>query len=169
MRVEGTGGRLRPGPVGLDVRLSGTTSRFLLPLVAFLLVGKHLEARARHRATDALETLLALAPPVAVKLDAKGQESLVLTGMLQPGDRVKVTPGSAVLISPATRWSSFRVSALTVARSTRFPATAARTCVAASMSAGEGAGCAGAEGEALAGEGAFWALEVLDTGLPIPG
>ncbi|HOD33436.1 MAG TPA: cation transporter, partial [Holophaga sp.] len=35
-------------------------------LVAFLLVGKHLEARARHRATDALETLLALAPPVAV-------------------------------------------------------------------------------------------------------
>ncbi len=65
-------------------------------LVAFLLVGKHLEARARHRATDALETLLAMAPPVAVKLDAKGQESLVLTGMLQPGDRVKVTPGSAI-------------------------------------------------------------------------
>ncbi len=34
LTVEGTGGRLRPGPVGLDVRLSGTTSRFLLPLVA---------------------------------------------------------------------------------------------------------------------------------------
>ena len=65
-------------------------------LVAFLLVGKHLEARAKHRATDALEALLALAPPVALKLDAKGQESLVLTGMLQPGDRVKVTPGSAI-------------------------------------------------------------------------
>jgi 3-phosphoshikimate 1-carboxyvinyltransferase len=32
--VTGTGGRLRPGPVSVDVRLSGTTSRFLLPVVA---------------------------------------------------------------------------------------------------------------------------------------
>jgi 3-phosphoshikimate 1-carboxyvinyltransferase len=34
LRVAGTGGRLRPGPVTLDVRQSGTTSRFLLPVVA---------------------------------------------------------------------------------------------------------------------------------------
>jgi 3-phosphoshikimate 1-carboxyvinyltransferase len=34
LRVTGTGGRLRPGPVTLDVRQSGTTSRFLLPVVA---------------------------------------------------------------------------------------------------------------------------------------
>jgi 3-phosphoshikimate 1-carboxyvinyltransferase len=34
LRVAGTGGRLMPGPVTLDVRLSGTTSRFLLPVVA---------------------------------------------------------------------------------------------------------------------------------------
>ena len=32
--VAGTGGRLRPGPLALDMRLSGTTSRFLLPVVA---------------------------------------------------------------------------------------------------------------------------------------
>ena len=32
--VRGTGGRLRPGPATLDMRLSGTTSRFLLPVVA---------------------------------------------------------------------------------------------------------------------------------------
>jgi 3-phosphoshikimate 1-carboxyvinyltransferase len=32
--VTGTAGRLRPGPVALDLRLSGTTSRFLLPVVA---------------------------------------------------------------------------------------------------------------------------------------
>ena len=32
--VTGTGGRLRPGPLELDMRLSGTTSRFLLPVVA---------------------------------------------------------------------------------------------------------------------------------------
>jgi 3-phosphoshikimate 1-carboxyvinyltransferase len=34
MEVLGTGGDLRPGPVSVDVRLSGTTSRFLLPVVA---------------------------------------------------------------------------------------------------------------------------------------
>lgn len=34
MEVLGTGGALRPGPVTVDVRLSGTTSRFLLPVVA---------------------------------------------------------------------------------------------------------------------------------------
>jgi 3-phosphoshikimate 1-carboxyvinyltransferase len=32
--VTGTGGRLAPGPRELDMRLSGTTSRFLLPVVA---------------------------------------------------------------------------------------------------------------------------------------
>jgi 3-phosphoshikimate 1-carboxyvinyltransferase len=34
LRIAGTGGRLRAGPVALDMRLSGTTSRFLLPVVA---------------------------------------------------------------------------------------------------------------------------------------
>jgi 3-phosphoshikimate 1-carboxyvinyltransferase len=34
LAVTGTGGRLRPGPLVLDVRLSGTASRFLLPVVA---------------------------------------------------------------------------------------------------------------------------------------
>ncbi|HEX6569712.1 MAG TPA: hypothetical protein VF015_11115, partial [Acidimicrobiales bacterium] len=34
LTVTGTGGRLRPGPVALDMRLSGTASRFLLPVVA---------------------------------------------------------------------------------------------------------------------------------------
>jgi 3-phosphoshikimate 1-carboxyvinyltransferase len=34
LMVTGTGGRLRPGPLALDMRLSGTTSRFLLPVVA---------------------------------------------------------------------------------------------------------------------------------------
>jgi 3-phosphoshikimate 1-carboxyvinyltransferase len=34
LTVTGTGGRLRPGPAALDMQLSGTTSRFLLPVVA---------------------------------------------------------------------------------------------------------------------------------------
>jgi Cu+-exporting ATPase len=38
-------------------------------LVSFLLAGKYLEAKARHRATDALEALLKLAPTTAFRLD----------------------------------------------------------------------------------------------------
>ncbi|MBN2621779.1 MAG: 3-phosphoshikimate 1-carboxyvinyltransferase, partial [Acidimicrobiales bacterium] len=34
LTVTGNAGRLRPGPLTLDMRLSGTTSRFLLPVVA---------------------------------------------------------------------------------------------------------------------------------------
>ena len=34
LTVTGTGGALRAGPAALDMRLSGTTSRFLLPVVA---------------------------------------------------------------------------------------------------------------------------------------
>lgn len=33
-RVEGMAGRLRPGPIVLDARLSGTTARFVLPVLA---------------------------------------------------------------------------------------------------------------------------------------
>jgi 3-phosphoshikimate 1-carboxyvinyltransferase len=39
--VTGTGGRLRPGPLALDMRLSGTTSRFLLPVVATFGQGRY--------------------------------------------------------------------------------------------------------------------------------
>jgi len=41
VEVTGTGGRLRPGPLALDLRLSGTTSRFLLPVVAAFGEGRY--------------------------------------------------------------------------------------------------------------------------------
>ena len=65
-------------------------------LVAFLLTGKYLEAKAKHRATHSLEALLKLAPASAVRLDADGAEQLVATSAIRPGDRVRVKPGSAV-------------------------------------------------------------------------
>jgi Cu+-exporting ATPase len=64
-------------------------------LVSFLLAGKYLEAKARHRATDALEALLKLAPTTAFRLD-DGVELEVPVALLQPGDRVRVKPGAAV-------------------------------------------------------------------------
>jgi len=65
-------------------------------LVAFLLTGKYLEAKAKHRATGSLEALLQLAPAMALRLDPDGAETEVPTRLLQPGDRVRVKPGSAV-------------------------------------------------------------------------
>jgi Cu+-exporting ATPase len=64
-------------------------------LVAFLLTGKFLEAKAKHRATDGLETLLKLAPPKALKLDGHGGEEEVLSRLVVPGDLIRVKPGSA--------------------------------------------------------------------------
>ncbi|HNX30941.1 MAG TPA: cation-translocating P-type ATPase [Holophaga sp.] len=65
-------------------------------LVAFLLVGKYLEAKARHRATDALEALLRLAPAKAFRITAEGGEEEVPSSLLLPGDLVRVKPGGAV-------------------------------------------------------------------------
>ena len=65
-------------------------------LVAFLLTGKYLEAKAKHRATHSLEALLKLAPASAVRLGEDGAEQIVATSAIRPGDRVRVKPGSAV-------------------------------------------------------------------------
>jgi Cu+-exporting ATPase len=65
-------------------------------LVAFLLTGKYLEARAKSRATDALKALLSLAPPTALRLEPDGSVLEVPVAALHPGDRVRVLPGQAV-------------------------------------------------------------------------
>ncbi|HEX9010098.1 MAG TPA: cation-translocating P-type ATPase [Holophagaceae bacterium] len=65
-------------------------------LVAFLLTGKYLEARAKSRATDALKELLSLAPPTALRLGPDGTASEVPVSALHKGDRVRILPGHAV-------------------------------------------------------------------------
>jgi Cu+-exporting ATPase len=65
-------------------------------LVAFLLVGKYLEVRARHRATGSVEALLRLAPARATRLAQGGTEEEISVAELVPGDRVRVRPGQAV-------------------------------------------------------------------------
>ncbi|HEX9081179.1 MAG TPA: heavy metal translocating P-type ATPase, partial [Holophagaceae bacterium] len=65
-------------------------------LVAFLLTGKYLEARAKAKATDALKELLALAPPTALRVQSDGTVVEVPVGTLHHGDRVRILPGQAV-------------------------------------------------------------------------
>ena len=64
-------------------------------LVAFLLLGKWLEARMKTRAASGLESLLKLAPATALRLEG-GAEVEVPASELRAGDRVRVKPGSAV-------------------------------------------------------------------------
>ncbi|MDE3244875.1 MAG: cadmium-translocating P-type ATPase [Acidobacteriota bacterium] len=65
-------------------------------LVAFLLLGKHLEIRAKVHTGDSLTSLLKLAPSAALRLDGEGHEEAVPVSMLKSGDRVRVRPGSAI-------------------------------------------------------------------------
>lgn len=65
-------------------------------LVAFLLTGKYLEARAKSRATDALKALLSLAPPTALRIEADGSVLEVPVSALHPGDHARVLPGQSI-------------------------------------------------------------------------
>ena len=72
-------------------------------LVAFLLTGKYLEVKARHRATGSLEELVRLAPALACRLGPDGSEEEVPTRLLQAGDRIRVRPGSASPVDGVVR------------------------------------------------------------------
>ncbi len=64
-------------------------------IVAFVMIGKLLEARARARLADAVRGLLSLAPERAIKL-VDGEERDVATAELAPGDTVRVRPGDRI-------------------------------------------------------------------------
>jgi Cu+-exporting ATPase len=68
-------------------------------LITFLALGRMLEARAKRKTTHAVEALMKLQPDEAtlLELDANGHvvaETVVPADELQPGDVVKVVPGS---------------------------------------------------------------------------
>jgi len=62
-------------------------------IIAFVLLGKLLETRARKRLSDAVRGLVALVPRTARRLGADGTEQDVAVEALAIGDRVLVRPG----------------------------------------------------------------------------
>lgn len=64
--------------------------------VFFLLVGRYLEMRARHRAGDLGDALARLTPMFADRLRADGSLERVAASELAPGDRVHVAEGGVV-------------------------------------------------------------------------
>jgi len=65
-------------------------------LIALVLVGKHIEAGARHDATGAIALLYGLLPKKALVRTPDGRETLVALGKLGIGDRVVIRPGERI-------------------------------------------------------------------------
>lgn len=80
----------------------GLSGRHHLPfetaglLVAFLLLGKWMEAKAKGKSADSLKALLKLAPSTAIRLEVDGSEREVPVAELHAGDRVRVRPGAKI-------------------------------------------------------------------------
>lgn len=89
--VAGTAATFDPaGPFGHEPYLDS-----LAMFATFLLAGRWLERRARHRAVESLEALLHRLPEAAERLDDAGGATLVAVAQLRVGDRVRVAAGQA--------------------------------------------------------------------------
>jgi Cu2+-exporting ATPase len=89
--IASTGATFEPGGVFGDAVYFDSLTMF----VSFLLGGRFLELRARHRAAAALEQTLARLPDTACLVAADGSAQEVSVQRLQPGDCVRVSVGQA--------------------------------------------------------------------------
>lgn len=67
-------------------------------ITALVLVGQVIELRARERTGDALRALLDLAPPVARKIQADGNDIEVAVAQLVKGDHIRIRPGEKIAV-----------------------------------------------------------------------
>ena len=89
--VASTGAAFDPaGPFGHEVYFDSLTM-----FVSFLLGGRWLQMKARHRAAEALDGALSALPDTALRLAADGSSERVARSELRPGDRVQVALGEA--------------------------------------------------------------------------
>jgi Cu+-exporting ATPase len=65
-------------------------------IVALVLLGQVLELHARSRTSDAIKTLMNLAPKMARRIDDDGSEKDIPLDQVQVGDRLRVRPGEKI-------------------------------------------------------------------------
>lgn len=65
-------------------------------ILTLITVGKYLEAKSKGKTTQAIESLVNLAPKTAMLVAADGQEVEVETSELKPGDIIAVRPGESI-------------------------------------------------------------------------
>ena len=88
--IASTGATFAPGGLfGHEVYFDSLTM-----FVSFLLGGRYVEMRARHRAAAALEDSLSHRPETALRVAADGRVEEVEAALLRAGDRVRVSLGA---------------------------------------------------------------------------
>ena len=65
-------------------------------ITTLVLLGQVLELKARARTSDAIKSLLSLAPKTARRLNSDGTENEVELGLVSRGDRLRVRPGEKI-------------------------------------------------------------------------
>ncbi len=65
-------------------------------IIAFVLLGKLLEERAKRNTTSAIKGLMGLQPKTAYRLSPEGEEQEVLISQLLTGDLIRVHPGERI-------------------------------------------------------------------------
>lgn len=65
-------------------------------IITFVLLGNWIEAGAKKRLSDAVHALMALVPPVALRMESDGRLEEIGVESLRIGDRVLVRPGATV-------------------------------------------------------------------------
>lgn len=67
-------------------------------IIAFVLLGKMLEGRAKSRTRSAIKRLVSLQPKTVVRLDERGRESIVPIESVGVGELILVRPGEGVAL-----------------------------------------------------------------------
>ncbi|MDE2091599.1 MAG: heavy metal translocating P-type ATPase [Gammaproteobacteria bacterium] len=65
-------------------------------IITLVLLGEVLQLRARHSTSAAIRALLDLAPPLAHRINADGEEQDVPLAAVQAGDQLRVRPGEKI-------------------------------------------------------------------------
>ena len=67
-------------------------------IIAFILLGRLLEERAKGNTSQAIKKLMGLQPKTVTRLTASGREEEVHIGQIRPGDLIVVHPGERVAV-----------------------------------------------------------------------
>ncbi len=90
---------LAPGLFPESLRANGPVPLYFeaaAVIVVLVLVGQVMELRARARTSSAIQGLLDLAPPSAIRLARSGEEEEIALEDVQVGDRLRVKPGGKI-------------------------------------------------------------------------
>ncbi|MBO4515710.1 MAG: heavy metal translocating P-type ATPase, partial [Lachnospiraceae bacterium] len=104
-----TGAAARGDAEGAMQYLHGLYFESAAMILTLITVGKMLEARSKGKTTDALKSLMKLAPKTAVLL-AEGKETEVPIGRVRVGDLFVVRPGASIPVDGVVRSGSSAVN-----------------------------------------------------------